>query len=103
MFQKKWLYNLSYVILAALIVFFLLTHSPDYVDYDAPSYIFFAPIRPPVYPIFIWLFRWAGHYQFTLIMWVHAILTFSAFLYAGFWLKKYLKISDFLIFIVLLL
>src|SRR3990167_10825820 len=96
--SKKWLYETPYVLLAILIIFFLTTHSPNYTHYDAPSYILFDPIRPPLYPFFIWLFHWAGSYQYTFIMWIHAIVTFFALLYARFWLKKYLKISDFLIF-----
>ncbi|HLB41819.1 MAG TPA: hypothetical protein VJN02_03010 [Gammaproteobacteria bacterium] len=100
MLRKKWRYETPYILLAVLIIFFLITHSPNYIEYDAPSYINFDPIRPPLYPIFIFLFHLAGSYQFTLIMWMHAIISFSALLYARFWLKKYLEISDFLIFIM---
>src|SRR3990167_1607375 len=100
MLRKKWRYETPYILLAVLIIFFLITHSPNYIEYDAPSYINFDPIRPPLYPIFIFLFHLAGSYQFTLIMWMHAIITFSALLYARFWLKKYLEISDFLIFVM---
>ena len=103
MTQKKWLYETPYVLLAAIIILFLISHSPNYLDYDAPSYINFDVIRPPIYPIFVWLFHWTGSYQFTLIIWAHAIITFCALLYARYWLKKYLKISDFLIFIVFLI
>src|SRR3989338_7574830 len=102
MCHKKWIYEIPYMLLAGIIIFFLITHSPNYQQYDAPGYINFSVIRPPIYPIFLWLFHWAGHYQFILVMWLHAIITFVALLYARSWLKKKLKIADFLIFVVFL-
>lgn len=99
LFKKKWLYEIPYVILALLVVFFLYVHTPN-TDYDTPSYVNFYSTRPPIYPIFIWLFHWAGKYQFQLIMWAQSIFTFFSLLYARHWLKKKLSVSDFLIFIV---
>src|SRR3990167_5234404 len=102
MLRKKFLSISSYTLLAGLIVLFLLTHSPNYTQFDAPSYINFDPIRPPLYPIFLWLFHCVGYYQFTVVVWIHAIITFLALLYTRSWLRKNLNINDFLIFIVLL-
>ena len=92
--------KLAYIFLAIFIIFFLLMHSPNSVDYDALSYINFYGARPPLYPMFIWIFHWAGNYQFKFVVWTHAIITFSSLLYARRWLKTRLKINDFLIFIV---
>ncbi len=103
MLKNGWLNEFAYLILGVLIAGFLCTHSPN-LEYDIdPSYLLFGPSRPPLYPIFIWLFRWAGPYQFFLIMWLQGVLLFSALLYARNWLRKNLQISDFLIFMVCLL
>ena len=102
MIEKKYFNEFAYLILALLIVFFLSTHSPN-IEYDAFTYIKSDSIRPLIYPLFIWLFHWAGSYQFSLLMWVQGILLFSALLYARNWLKINLKLSDFSIFLVCLL
>ncbi len=102
MLQKKWTYEAPYIALGILITLFLLTHIPNSVDFDAPSYINFDPIRPPLYPLFIQAFSWAGKYQFTFIVWTHAIITFSALLYTRIWLKRNLNVNDFLIFMMFL-
>ncbi|EKD55083.1 MAG: hypothetical protein ACD_60C00027G0009 [uncultured bacterium] len=100
---KKWLNETPYLMLFGLIIFFLCTHSPN-VEYDIdPSYILFGAARPPLYPIFIWLFHWAGSYQFALIMWIQGVLLFSSLLYARYWLRKNLQISDFSVFLICLL
>ncbi|GEM_PF-1748150 len=98
--KKRWITELPYLLLGVLIGFFLLTHTPNYTDYDAPSYINFDSFRPPLYPVFIRLFSWAGQYQFNLIVWLHGLFSFSALLYARYWLKKHLQVADFLIFIL---
>lgn len=92
---------MPYFILAILIIIFLCTHSPN-LEGDAPYYIKFAQTRPPLYPIFIWLFHWAGSYQLSLVAWVQGILTFLALLYARHWLRKNLQVSDFSFFLVCL-
>lgn len=103
MLYKKWLKELPYLLLAILVISFLCTHSP-YLEYDVdPSYLLFGPVRPPLYPVFIWLFRWAGSYQFSLIMWTQGILLFAALLYTRYWLRKNLQVSDFSVFLVCLL
>lgn len=98
---KKYADLLPYALLAAMIVFFLSAQTPN-VDYDASTYIHFDAIRPPIYPAFIWLFHWMGRFQFEGVVWTQSILTFSSFIYARYWLKKYLQLSDVLIFMVIL-
>lgn len=92
-----------YAILALLLLLFLVTHTPNIYSDDAPSYIQFNSARPFIYPLFIWLFRWAGSLQFVFIMWIEAFFLFCTLLYARSWLKKHLNIPEFLIFLVLLL
>lgn len=97
MTKMTWTNALPYLLLAGVMVFFLSTHSP-YLELDVdPSYILLGPARPPLYPLFILLFRWAGSYQFTLIMWLQGIVTFTALLYARQWLRKNLQLPDYLI------
>ncbi len=81
--------------------FFIFSHTPN-IDYDAPSYINFSSVRPPIYPTFIWVFHWAGKYQFQIVVWVQSMLTFGSLLYARHWLIKNLKIADTLIFSIFL-
>lgn len=103
MLHRKWLIEIPYFLLGLSILFFLSTHAANYSEYDAPSYIQFDPIRPPLYPIFVWLFHFAGRHQFTIIVYIHAFLTMGALLYARYWLKKHLKIADFLVFLICLI
>ncbi len=99
MIVRKRLIDVPYFILGALLVYFLGTHSAN-INYDTPTYINFDPTRPPVYPIFVWMFRWAGPCQYSLIMWVQGIFLFVTLLYARYWLKKNLYMLDFAIFLV---
>ncbi len=99
--KKTWLHETPYALLALLVAFFLYMHTPN-TDYDTPSYVNFYAMRPPIYSVFIWLFRWAGKYQFQLVMWAQSILTFISLLYARQWIKKNLMVNDFLIFPVLI-
>lgn len=98
---KKLLNNACYFFLFFLTIFFLYTHMPN-IGYDTPSYASFSIIRPPIYPIFIWLFEWAGKYQFQLVMWTQSLLTFFALLYMRNRLLEDLEIPDFLIFFIFL-
>src|SRR3990167_5821532 len=98
--QKK-LNIFLYFILCFIIFFFIFTHSAN-LEYDTPSYINFDPIRPPLYPLFIWLFRWAGSYQFNLVIFTHGILLFLSFLYTRNWLNLNLKIPNFFILLIFL-
>ena len=103
MLAKKWIYEFPYIFLAILIVSFLSTHSPNLeLDVD-PSYLLFGAARPPMYPLFIAAFHWAGRYQFEIIMWVQGLLLFTTLLYTRSWLRKNLKIPDFLIFLITLI
>src|SRR3990167_4766579 len=101
MFQKKFLSEVPYLALFLVTSFFLYTHTPN-IGYDSPSYINFSVFRPLIYPVFIWLFHWAGKYQFNFVVWTQSILTFFSLLYARNWLKENLNISDYLIFFILL-
>lgn len=98
---KKWLIELPYIVLGLWMIYFLCTHAPN-LEYDTTSYVTFNAIRPPLYPTFIWLFHWAGAYQFSLIIWVQGILLFGTLLYARYWLKKYLQLTDCPVFLVCL-
>ena len=101
--QRNLAKQVPYFFIFLSIILFLSTHSPN-VEYDIdPSYILFGASRPPLYPFFIWLFRWAGQYQFTTIMWVQGLFLFLTLLYARSWLIKKLNLSDFAIFLVCLI
>lgn len=93
--------DLPYLILGTLIVFYLCTHSAN-IEYDSLSYIQFSSNRPMLYPHFIWLFHWAGSYQYTLIIWTQGIFLFTTLLYARYWLRTKLNVSEFPIFLTCL-
>ena len=97
----KWIYEAPYIALAVLLIYFLTIHSPN-LDYDALSYIDFDSTRPPLYPVFLGLFHWAGAYQFELVIWVQGIFLFVTLLYARHWLRKNLQLSDFSVFLICL-
>lgn len=99
--QHQYVSKIAYTILLIIIALFLFNHTPN-VGYDTPSYIHFSEKRPPIYPLFIWAFQWAGHYQFQYIMWVQSILTCCALAYARHWLKKNIHVPDILVFCVML-
>lgn len=99
----KWIDKLPYLLLAGLMVLFLSTHTP-YVEYDIdPSYILLGPSRPPLYPLFIQLFHWAGDYQFVFIMWLQGIFLFTALLYARQWLLQKMQLPDLVIILISML
>ena len=100
--RKIRLTDFPYLMLGVLIIFFLCTHTAN-VEYDSPSYIQFWPTRPFLYPFFVWVFHWAGPYQFSGVIWAQGILLFCTMLYVRCWLKKNLQVADFLIFLVCLL
>ena len=99
MFKKAWLMPLSYTFLGTILVFILLTH-PPVIGYDTQSYLNLNSTRPPLYPIFIWLFKWCGTYQLEAVTWVKTIIFAASLYYARNWLRNNLMLSDFLIFIV---
>lgn len=93
-------FDLPTILLAIILIIFLSTHSP-FIEYDIdPSYITMGTSRPPLYPIFLALFRWAGSYQFNVVMWLQGIFTFASLLYVRHWLRTHLFISEFLIFLI---
>lgn len=89
-------------VLFSLTFLFLIFHYPI-IDNDSPGYIQGELIRQPLDHLFISLFYWAKHYQLFYVMWAQSILTIFALCYARNWLKKKLKVSDFLILPVLLI
>lgn len=90
-----------YFFLILLSIIFLCTRTPN-TGYDTPSYVSFSLVRPPLYPLFISLFKWAGQYQFQCVMWVQSTLTLFSLLYARNKLVNELDISDTLFFYVTL-
>lgn len=92
---------IAYWLLILATILFLIGRVPN-TGYDTPSYVNFSVMRPPIYPVFIWLFRWAGSYQFQSIMWVQSILTLSALAYARHWLRKNINVPDSMIFCIVL-
>lgn len=88
-------------ILVLLTFFYLSSISVGIYD-DSPGYINFEPIRPPVYPIFIWLFHSFGSYQLTLVMWAQTLFTLAALLYARQWLQQRFKMSGMITFFIAL-
>ncbi len=97
MFKKISLIRLLYFCLGLGIILTLLTH-PPIVGADTLSYINFDSNRPPLYPIFLWLFKWCGGHQFEAVTWVKTILYGLTLYYARTWLLENLGLSDFLIF-----
>jgi len=98
---KKELLSLFQIAVLGLMIFAPLCGAQPYVGSDGRGYIHFWSWRPPVYPIFIWLFHGFGEYQFVVTMWVQSFLVFVALLYARFWLHTYLNLSQFVTFLIL--
>jgi len=101
MLKKEEINFIPYLLLGLSIVILLITHSPN-IGFDTAGYVNFSPMRPPMYPIFIELFKWAGADQLKMVMWAQAILTCAVLLYTRKWLQKHLVISDISIFITYL-
>lgn len=95
--RKNYLALCSYSLLGVCIFIFLCMHTPS-VGFDTVGYIHFSPMRPPLYPIFIELFKWAGRYQLDMVMWTQTVLICASLMYARVWLKRHLFISDVFIF-----
>lgn len=85
----------------ALLIFVPLIGTTPNLHSDAYGYIRFSSWRPPVYPLFIALFHWAGHYQMYLVMWTQDLLLFLSLIYAKKWLEDYLKLSQMISFIII--
>lgn len=97
--KEKKLSLLFFIVILIPTLFFLFTHAPK-IGANAPTYEKFTIIRQPLYAIFIWLFCWAGKYQYIAVMWAQSFLTLASLMYARYWLKKNLKLPDFFILIV---
>ncbi len=87
----------------ALLIFIPLCGATPEIWQDTKAYLRFDPVRPPLYPIFLWLFHVFGAYQFTMMMWVQALLNFFGLLYAYHWLSRRLALPSFFIFLILIL
>lgn len=99
--HRKIFYSwLQILIFSGLTIYHLSNISPAIVG-DTPSYTTLYTSRPPVYPIFFWLFHLFGKYQYVAVMWAQSIISFSALLYARKWLHKHLGISEVLTFFIL--
>lgn len=68
---------------------------------DTEGYLHFALYRPPVYPIFLWLFHGFGKQQLVIAMWVQATLFFLTIVYVSGWLRDRLEMPKILIFLLL--
>ena len=88
-----------YILYILSMVLLLLTHDPV-IAADTASYVNFSVNRPLLYPIFIWLFKWCGIYQFAAITWAKTIIYGMSLVYARMWLRRHLNLSDFLIFLL---
>lgn len=100
-FKKKYLSNIAFIFLILISFLFLLKSTPN-TGYDSDSYIHFSAIRPPVYPLFISLFQWAGSHQFMCVMWAQSMLTLFALYYSKKKFEYSMGISPFLIFFAIL-
>src|SRR3990167_6758293 len=102
-FKKKALSGWQIGILGLLIFFpFFGMSSNSNLGPDSEGYINFSLSRPPLYPLFIWIFHLFGTQQYVMARGPQATLTFSALLYAGQWLYKNLEIPRLLIFFIML-
>ena len=102
-FSKKKLSAWWYVGIIGLLIFVpLYRTSPDIWE-DTIGYLNFDSLRPPFYPIFLWLFKGLGRYQLEAAMWVQSILNFLVLLYAGRWLHKRLELPKILITVILVM
>ncbi len=98
MLKKNGFLIFSYALLGLSIFVFLCTHSPG-GGFDSPGYIHFSPIRPPLYPLFIGLFKWAGSYQLACVMWAQTLINCAVLWYARCWLKQHMAMSELSIFV----
>lgn len=68
---------------------------------DTGGYLHFALYRPPVYPVFLWLFRGFAEQQLVVAMWTQASLFCLTVLYVSYWLRDRLEFPAILIFFLL--
>ncbi len=99
-FQKNKLPFWQLGILFCLIFIPLYGASPDIWE-DTGAYLYFDAVRPPIYPLFLWLFHRFGQHQLLVAMWVQSLINFLALVYAAYWLHTRLELPKFLIFILL--
>lgn len=98
---KNNLFTGAQILIIGLMIFIPLFGASPFLGSDAVGYIHFYPTRPPIYPIFIWLFHGFGRYQFIITMWAQATLVFISLLYARYWLQKNLKLPQLITFLIL--
>src|SRR3990167_7636391 len=85
-----------------LVLITYLFQMPPKLDFDSTSYILAYSTRPPIYPIFLWLFHNFGKYQLEIAIWAQCILSLLSLLYISNWLHKHLELSGLLILFILL-
>lgn len=70
---------------------------------DSYEYIYFSPIRPPVYPFFLWMLSIFGPYRFLAAVWVQGIITTATLFYTWYWLCNRLNMPRWLSWLVLVI
>lgn len=88
--------------LLGLIIFIYMLMQQPIVGPDSLTYLNFHPMRPPLYPIFLWLFQGLGQLQLITVIWAQALLGYAALLYAQHWLNRRLHLPRTIIFFILL-
>jgi hypothetical protein len=100
--QKKILTWWYIGVLTLLIFVPLFWTSPDIWE-DTRGYLNFDSMRPPLYPIFLYLFHGLGKHQLVAAMWVQSILNFLVLLYTSHWLYKRLELPRYFIVLIMLI
>lgn len=95
------LFSWCQIVVLGLMIFVPLFGASPFLGSDARGYIHFWSWRPPIYPIFIWLFHGFGKYQFVATMWAQSTLVFITLLYSRYWLQKYLELPKLVTFLIL--
>lgn len=93
---KKFEILAAWQFFALAIIFFLplfFMSKNGFLGPDAGGYIAHGLSRPPLYPIFLILFKMFGSFQFLLARIVQTLLIFLSLLYATYWLQKKLHIK----------
>src|SRR3990167_1443365 len=93
--------NILQIVFFASLIFIPLIGVAPNLHSDAGGYIYFSCWRPPVYPIFIWLFKFAGPYQMYWVIWVQSLVLFLSLIFAKYWLEDRLKLRSFITFLII--
>ncbi|OGT37929.1 MAG: hypothetical protein A3F11_02860 [Gammaproteobacteria bacterium RIFCSPHIGHO2_12_FULL_37_14] len=70
---------------------------------DSMEYIQFSPIRPPLYPIFLWIFSLFGEYQFIAVKWAQFTIMAATLFYTWHWLCSRLSMSPWLAWLIVMI